>query len=97
MSSYASVRRDSFFEGSHVPSHVLLLFVLLWLSGARHTLIRILTGLSNRVVTAWIKKILTAIQWDILHDPDGQKIGGVGVSIAVDESKVPIYFCFAVL
>ena len=86
--NYVSVRKDSFFEGSHVPSHVLLLFVLLWISGAKHTLIRTLTGMSNRIVTAWIKKILAAIQWDVLHHPDGQKIGGEGVAVAVDESKV---------
>lgn len=82
------VSKDSFFEGSHVPTHVLLLFVLLWIAGAKHTTIRILTGLCQETVTSWIRKVLAAIQWDALNDPSGQMIGGPGIQVQVDESKV---------
>ena len=82
------VSKDSFFEGSHVPTHVLLLFVLLWIAGAKHTTIRTLTGLCQETVTSWIRKVLAAIQWDVLNDPDGQKIGGPCIQVQVDESKV---------
>ena len=82
------VSRDSFFEGSHVPTHLILLFLLLWIAGAKHTTICIVTGLCNETVTFWMRNLLAAIQWDVLNDPDGQIIGGPGIQVQVDESKV---------
>lgn len=87
---HVGVSKDSFFEGSHVPTHVLLLFVLLWIAGAKHTTIRTLTGLCQETVTSWIRKVLAAIQWDVLNNASGQMIGGPGIQVQVDESKVRI-------
>lgn len=92
--SVVSISTNTFFEGSHVPTHVLLLLVLLWISGVKHTSIQILTGLAQATVTLWLKKILTAIQWDALNDPDGQMIGGEKIHVQVDESKVCFYFIY---
>lgn len=83
-----SISRNSFFEGSKVPTNVLLLLTLLWIAGVKHTSIQILTGLAQATVTLWIKKILAAIQWDVLNEPSGQKIGGDNIHVQVDESKV---------
>jgi hypothetical protein len=67
---------------------VLLLFILLWIAGVKHTSLCIITGCCNETVTSWIRKLLSAVQWDVLNDFDGQMIGGPGVEVQVDESKV---------
>ena len=89
---FVPISRDTFFEGSHVPTHVLLLLALLWISGVKHTSIQVFTGLAQATVTLWLKKILVAIQWDVLNHPDGQMIGGDKIHVQVDESKVCYYF-----
>ena len=86
--AFVAISQDSFFEGSHVPTHVLLLFILLWIAGVKHTSLCIITGCCNETATSWSRKLLSAVQWDVLNDFDGQMIGGPGVEVQVDESKV---------
>lgn len=92
--SFVSISRNSFFEGSHVPTNVLLMLTLVWICGVKHTSIQLLTGLGQEAVSLWMKKILVAIQWDVLNDPRGQKIGGDKIHVQVDESKVSSFVLY---
>jgi transposase-like protein len=80
-----SIFKDTFFEGTHLPIHQILLLGYLWLSGAQHSTIEIITGLSNATVCKWVNYYRVLVANDLENHED--MIGGPGIVVEVDESK----------
>ena len=83
--TWLSLRSGSFFEGSNIPLSTWLHVMFLWAMKMSGSHISRLTGLSKPTVIRALSELRTICSNKILNA--GVKIGGVGKTVEIDESK----------
>lgn len=81
-----SLRKHTFFYGSHLKCIDILRMGHLWLSGASHSTVTILTGHTPETVTAFFRHFRNLVVSAL--DVEDQVIGGPGIDVEVDETKL---------
>ena len=82
---WMSIRSGSFFEESNIPLNNWLHVMYLWAIQLTGSKISRLTGLSKPTVIRALRELWTICSNKILNS--GMKIGGVGKTVEIDESK----------
>ncbi|XP_078362352.1 uncharacterized protein LOC144646583 [Oculina patagonica] len=83
--TWLSIRSGSYFEGSNIPLSTWLHLMFLWSTKLSGSQISRLTGLSKPTVIRALSELRTICSNKILNA--GIKIGGVGKTVEIDESK----------
>jgi len=83
-----SILTGTFFENAKVPLNKVMQLALLWLSKVVHGSAMILSGLSDKTVTYWYNRLDDLVNWDFVTDPEDNRIGGPGIVVQIDESKM---------
>jgi ISXO2-like transposase domain len=80
-----SLFAHSFFAGSKIPIHNILLLGYIWLTGATYTVGLTQSGLTTHAVVDYYAYFRQLVSSSL--EPDDSFIGGPGVVVEVDESK----------
>lgn len=81
-----SIFKDSFFAKSRLKCSEILFIGYLWLSGSSSKVIKNLTGHSQHTITDFISFYDQLVASNI--DADDTRIGGQGIIVEIDESKM---------